>query len=69
MSSGVYRKQYQALDSVNQLLVSYKDRPYQLPYKEYCILQDTFQALVSEINQKYQIELTSRIELNLLWAE
>ena len=49
-----------------------KRPPYSLSYDEYCQIQHALRELVVELNKRTEVEynlLTSRIELNLLWAD
>jgi len=46
--------------------------PYSLSYNEYCQIQTALRELIIELNKRTEVEynsLTSRIELNLLWAD
>ncbi|MFC1937121.1 hypothetical protein ACFLWY_01015 [Chloroflexota bacterium] len=61
--------QYQSLDDVKSILDKYKVCPYRMPYEEYTRIQKTLCKLLDDINKTPPIKLTSRIELNLLWAE
>jgi hypothetical protein len=61
---------------VNLILTKYKNHPYQFPYTEYMGIQEALFLLIRKINDELtqqpdgkSRQLTSRIELNLLWAE
>ncbi len=58
-----------SLISVKEII---KRPPYSLSYDEYCQIQRALREVVVELNKRPEVEynlLTSRIELNLLWAD
>jgi len=61
-----------ALCPVKDTLNDYKGCPYRITYKkEYKPIQEALWQLVAELNKRPDVgyNLTSRIELNLLWAD
>lgn len=57
-----------ALNHVSEIL---KKAPYSLAYREYLQVQHALADLILELNARphTEVQLKSRIELNLLWAE